>query len=326
MIVPDFWAEAKRQHRDGRHQITVKRFGWSTSSSEDAAAMAEQRVDEAIRRLVAGEALEPRERKAAYNGAEGVPIREEVLARHGDDVITRNAYGARCLNSPNALFADVDFQDGDRERGVVWTFVVLAIVSVLAGIGSGSWKVALLLGLVSVVAYAGVAELAYRLLVWAQGGPEARARSRLARFLESRPDWGVRVYKTPAGLRLLATHRPFAANEPEVVEFFDAISADPRYVRMCLNQQCFRARLTAKPWRIGISDHLRPRPGVWPVAPEYLRGRAAWVAVYEARSREFASCRFVDALGSRVVHRRLAAVVDLHDRESRALDPAVEIA
>ena len=37
-------------------------------------------------------------------GGIGLPIREEVLARNGDDVITRNSYGARCLNEPDVLF------------------------------------------------------------------------------------------------------------------------------------------------------------------------------------------------------------------------------
>jgi hypothetical protein len=63
--------------------------------------MAEQRADEALASLLAGKPLARRERKAAYNGASGVPIREEVLARVGETVITRNGYGAHCLNPPS---------------------------------------------------------------------------------------------------------------------------------------------------------------------------------------------------------------------------------
>jgi hypothetical protein len=102
MIVPDHWAEARKQHRASGKQITVRRYGWSATSEADALANAEARVDEALRRIVAGEKLDKREPKVPYNGAAGVPIREEVLARHGEQVITRNAYGAHCLNSPNA--------------------------------------------------------------------------------------------------------------------------------------------------------------------------------------------------------------------------------
>ena len=44
-----------------------------------------------------------REPRMPYNGAAGVPIREEIVGRHGETVITRNSYGARCLNMPNVL-------------------------------------------------------------------------------------------------------------------------------------------------------------------------------------------------------------------------------
>src|ERR1700743_1406360 len=97
MIVPDYWAEARRQHRTVNGQITVRRFAWSLTDEADAQVMAGQRADEALQRLLSGEKLDRRERKVAYNGAVGVPIREEVLSRHGEEVITRNAYGARCL-------------------------------------------------------------------------------------------------------------------------------------------------------------------------------------------------------------------------------------
>ena len=36
MIVPQFWAEARLQHRAHRKQVTVRRFGWSDLSQEDA--------------------------------------------------------------------------------------------------------------------------------------------------------------------------------------------------------------------------------------------------------------------------------------------------
>ncbi|MFT4843826.1 MAG: hypothetical protein ACI8UD_002340 [Planctomycetota bacterium] len=49
------------------------------------------------------------ERKLPYGGL-GLPIREEIVARNGADIITRNGYGARCLNEPDVLFADIDMQ------------------------------------------------------------------------------------------------------------------------------------------------------------------------------------------------------------------------
>jgi hypothetical protein len=326
MIVPDHWAEARRQHREPGRQVTVRRFGWSTTSADDAQAMAERRAEEALRRVLAGEALRRREPKVPYNGADGVPIREEVLARHGEEVVTRNAYGARCLNSPAALFADVDFAPVAGIKTVLATFAVGAALAVAGGALLGSRLVGTGLALLALLLAPMVARRLIAAAAAAQGGKEGRARRLLDRFVAAHPGWNVRLYRTPAGLRLLATHRPCEPAEAEVGAFFSAVKADPVYVRMCLNQHCFRARLTAKPWRIGMPGHLRPRPGVWPVSPEKQPLRAAWVAEYEARAAGHAACRYLGSVGSGVVHARLQPVVDLHDRESRALDSNVPLA
>src|SRR5690349_327098 len=112
MIVPTYWAEASARDRKGNRQVTVRRFGWSDVSQEDAQAMADARARDALQRALAGEQLVRREPKVPYNGAQGVPIREEILERYGSAVVTRNAYGARCLNTPDVLFADVDLDGG----------------------------------------------------------------------------------------------------------------------------------------------------------------------------------------------------------------------
>src|SRR5687768_12393719 len=101
MIVPQFWAEARIQQSPPLRSITVRRSGWSDVSQEEAQAHAGARAREAFDRIAAGETLRRREPRVPYNGADGVPIREEILERHGDAIITRNVYGARCLNTPN---------------------------------------------------------------------------------------------------------------------------------------------------------------------------------------------------------------------------------
>lgn len=319
MIVPDHWAQASLRERHRGRQVTVHRFGWSTTSLADAQAMAQSRAAEAMRRILAGETLDRRERKTAYNGAFGVPIREEVLARHGEEVITRNAYGAHCLNTPNVLIADVDFAPAPRARAAVATGAVLAALGALAGVALQRWGLVIGALVLALLVAAPVSAALQRLLTAARGGPEQAARQRIDRFLAAHPAWSLRLYRTPGGLRLLATHRRFDATDPEVAGFFSAIGADPLYVRMCTHQRCFRARLTAKPWRIGIAGHLRPRPGVWPVRPEQLEQRHQWVTAYEPVAARFAACHHVAALGSGAVHADVQGVVALHDRESRAL-------
>lgn len=318
MIVPDHWAEASRRHRAGGKQITVRRFGWSETSGAEALAMAEQRAELALQRMLAGAKLAKRELKLAYNGSDGVPIREEVLARHGEEVITRNAYGAHCLNTPCALFADIDFASAPSAPRRIASFVLIALLPVAAGLWWASWGIGLAaLAAALLVAGPGL-QATGRLWRRLAGGDEAHVRRRIDKFVAAHPDWNLRLYRSPAGLRVLATHRPFEAGEAAVQEFFHAVSADPVYVRMCVNQRCFRARLTAKPWRIGIAAHMRPRPGVWPVSAARMDERASWIAHYENQARGYAACRFIAAVGSGAVHPRLASVVSLHDRESRA--------
>lgn len=140
MIVPQFWAEARLQHRAQKKQVTVRRFGWSDLSQEAAQAHADVRVREAFDRILSGEKLPRREHKESYNGAEGLPIREQIVARHGETVITRNSYGALCLNTPNVLFADIDFDDpGPSRRLKRWIRWPLLIAAAVVGVWLRSW-------------------------------------------------------------------------------------------------------------------------------------------------------------------------------------------
>lgn len=116
----------------------------------------------------------------------------------------------------------------------------------------------------------------------------------------------------------LALHRRFDPREPEVCAFITAIAADRVYVRMCQRQQGFRARLSPRPWRIGLLVHLRPRPGVCPADPDRLPERERWVAEYERRAAGFASCRWVADCGTGAVDPALESVAELHDRVCKA--------
>ena len=108
----------------------------------------------------------------------------------------------------------------------------------------------------------------------------------------------MRLYETPNGWRVLVTHDVFEPRGEAVREFFRSIGADPLYVRMCFNQNCFRARVTPKPWRIGMGEKLRPRPGIWPIRLERMNDRKAWVREYDENRTDYAACRYVTTLGS----------------------------
>jgi hypothetical protein len=318
MTIPQFWAEGRAQRRINGRLATVRRFGWSDTNQDDAQAKADHRATEALGVIASGGKLARREPKVAYNGADGVPIREEILSRHGTTVVTRNIYGARCLNTPDVLFADVDLKRPFPVRAGCGIALLAATIGSFLGWDYRSIPVGIVATLVLLTATAIVVPQLVKTVVRLQGGAAKVALRHIRRFVTRHPDWSLRIYRTPAGFRLLATHRTFAPEDPEVAAFFHAVRVDPVYARMCRNQQCFRARVSPKPWRIGISEHLKPRPGVWPINPTRLPDRKRWVDSYETASLGFASCEFVESLGSGTIDPTVTQVQQLHDELSRA--------
>lgn len=317
MIVPHYWAEAKRKTVVGGKQYTIKRFGWSDSSEAEAEANAKQRVDAAIAEVESGKKVRRIDHKIPYNGAEGLPIREEVISHHDDAVITRNSYGALCINTPDVLFADVDFESEASSRLMWISFAILVVTAVAGGLSLLSWKMVALLAFIAALFTQTLAGAIHRATLAARGGHENIAMRAIRNFSNKHPEWNLRIYKTPMGYRVLAMHRTFDPRGDDTHAFLKEINADTNYGRMCSNQNCFRARISPKPWRIGIS-RMGPRPGVWPIKSEHMAARQQWVAAYEEAARNFASCKYIAHLGSESVHPKAEAIRALHDHYCRA--------
>lgn len=308
-----YWADAQREVKvEGKRRLALlRRAGWSDLSQEDAEAHAARRLDDAELRLLSQEPVRRLERRVAYNGADGVPIREEVVETVGDAVITRNVYGALCLNVADVLFADVDVAEAPSETGSIKVVVGgVLVTSFCAGLGG-----AFLAMLVGVVAF--FVALSHSRRQQRLRDVVRRNREALEGWLAAHPDWRVRVYQTPAGQRLAATHRRFSSTDPEVAAFFAAVHTDPVYVQMCTYQRCFRARVSAKPWRIGLRRLGSP---LWPVTdPRRLAERTGWVDAYTVAAGAFAACRLVEELGTGVADAGVAELIATHDRLSGAL-------
>jgi hypothetical protein len=324
MLVPRFWAEHRIRVRDGRGpQTTIRRWGWSGVSQAEAEAHARQRAEAVAAEVRAGRTLslaERRERKVAYNGADGLPIREEVLAEYPDldAVITRNSYGAHCLNVREVLFADVDLEHDIRQAdldGMVGCLAILVLGGAVWLAISGWWLVALALA-----ALAGALHLHRR---WLRRVRAERLTSpawitdRLAAWCREHPAWRVHLYRTPAGYRLLATHGLIDPAGAEAEAFFRHVAVDPLFARMCRRQRCFRARLTGKPWRMGVTG--RPGWGAWPPSDDRAQARRdEFITRYEAVASGFAACRHLDGFGTGGEHPRAAGVRRVHDEACRA--------
>jgi hypothetical protein len=250
-------------------------WGWSDTSQAEAQAEAQRRAAGLDARL-RGSARPP----SSDGYYPDRPMREEVLHElaHDDQglsaAVTRNASGAEVLNAAQMLFVDVDLPPP-------------AAPSLLAR----------LLGAPSL----------------APGAPspaEAAVVARAVTWTQTHPGWGWRIYRTAAGLRLLATHALFYPDDEVVQEVFRALGADPLYCRLCLSQDCFRARLTPKPWRIG----LREAPPRWPWADAAAAAQfTAWSKAYRDASARYATCALVQTAGSTEVLPELRPLVEWHD-------------
>ena len=149
------------------------------------------------------------------------------------------------------------------------------------------------------------------LLLFKDGRAATPGIDRVHAWVASHPEWGFRVYRTAAGLRLLATHRPIALTSPEAEVAFDALGTDPLYRRLCKLQESYRARLTPKPWRC----HVDPPKWTWPFAgANDEREFERWQSVYRQAAKDHATCQFLETVGSATVHPEIAPIVRLHDQ------------
>lgn len=119
------------------------------------------------------------------------------------------------------------------------------------------------------------------------------------------------VYETRAGLRFIVTNRELSPDAPEVELLFQSLKVDRLYTRLCRSQRCFRARLTPKPWRIGL-----PRPKArFPFRSELeQKSFNFWLAQYVAKSRNACAARRLERIGETTMPAAVRRVVELHDR------------
>jgi hypothetical protein len=321
--IPEHWAEARVVGKVNGRDRVVRRFGWSATGADDAMALAQQRAQQALAELQQGRAVAPREQKLPYGG-HGMPIREQVLARRGDLVITRNSYGAHCLNVPAVLFADVDYEPRLSDlaeflfvAGSKW-LAAIAVATALALFMFGN-RLGCAALLAAVVVPTALLVLREKLRHGERtlASSRRRARERIERVAAAVPRGRFALYETPVGLRLIALHATYDPTAAATQQLLRELGTDPAFAQMCELQACFRARTSGKPWRMGVRQ-IRPRPGIWPVHPDRRALREEWIAEYEAVAGNFAACRHLADLGDGTLDTRCAEVQRVHDELSRA--------
>jgi len=280
MKIPKFWSKAtvEGKTRDGR-ATSFSCWRSSDTSETDAHESALSAARRILDALLIGRKLD----RYAYGC---VPLREEVMNMvcGGDGeviaVVTRNLYGSVVLNAERVMFVDIDFPP----------------------VGAGE------------AAKHYFARLLGRAKTIPEAEREAKARAGVEQFVAAHPGWGLRLYRTHGGLRGIVTHDVFDPKSDAALDVLQKMGGDPLYIRLCKAQECFRARLTPKPWRCGHYANRQEYPLEDAIAAQRYE---TWKAEYEARQGNYATCRFLGQLGNGSTLPEVAQVIELHDFATR---------
>jgi hypothetical protein len=255
-------------------------FGWSLGDPAEARAMATRRAL-GVRAWV--EDPEGRaDPEGDYYPTDGSVLREVVLEEGGAGAVrwavTRNRYGAEVLNVDGMAILDVDVP---ARRVVVEP---TGFFGRLFGRPTVRWE---------------------------RDDP-AEVLARLRATLDG-CGLGGRVYETAAGFRVLVTSEVLSWDAPRFRELLEATGSDPLYATLCRRQECCRARLTPKPWRLGFRG---PDTGTVPTpwAPDPVPAWREWLVRYRERSAGRSTARHLADFGPTGVVPELVDVVARHDR------------
>ena len=272
MKICRYWARVDYEPPAAMRLEPITAIGWSQVSEADA----EQRALERAKKLA------------------------ELLARGGDDYDgphREDYYADRPLREPIVEEHRIGEQvQAVITRNVYGAFVLNAANVMFIDIDRPQQKSGGLFG---------------RLFGKKQAEPtEDPTLERIGRVIGGYPHLAMRLYETAAGYRGVITNRTFEPTADETHQLLTAFESDELYVRLCRSQECFRARLSPKPFRIGMPNPPRQYP--W-IDEDRRRDFEQWDVHYQERATAFRVCDLVETFGSGAVHADVQPVLDIHD-------------
>jgi hypothetical protein len=278
MKIARFWEKSEVQiTAPSGKNFTGSAWGWSSSDPSEALKNAER---------AAGRVAHWLQNRESHEFEYGLdypdrPPREEIVREIENDagetvaIITRNATGALVLSTPSLVFIDVDIPPQSA-----------------SGALGRSLK---------------------RLFGQPVEEPEQRVHKAISQAAMRYSQYSFRIYRTAAGFRCIVVNVTLSPESAASATLLQEFGADQLYKKLCLTQECYRARLTPKHWRCGAERPPNRFP--WSNTGEEERFRR-WQRGYEAKSASFAVCRFVEQIGTPRANAELQKLIDLHDEMS----------
>lgn len=281
MKVAKYWARESTSAKDIKG-YKYHLVSWSGSNLDLAEAKTK-----AIEKLEGWKTLLKKGRPLGdYPYADKDTIREELLTEQFDGkgnlvaAITRNRYGALVLNSANTLFADVDLPVQHRKNPSFFNGLLSFFRKSEKGKDNSQ-------------------------------NEREDYRKQFAEFHNQNPELVLRVYETYAGFRLIILNKLFDPLSEEAHSILKQLNSDELYIRLCRSQECFRARLTPKPWRCNFKapPNNYPREDV-KTEEKHLR----WLQVYEDKAKDYGVCQLVEEFGDGKIEKSALKILQLHDK------------
>lgn len=132
----------------------------------------------------------------------------------------------------------------------------------------------------------------------------------VSKILKNYPNINLRFYRTTNGWRLIETSAFHEPKSADVWNLMTKLCVDKTYMLFCLRQNCFRARLTPKPWRIGMQRlDIRYPPDTKDNEQKYLQ----WIGEYNKIKNNFSTIKFKFEMGSCVHNSNVDKIITFHD-------------
>lgn len=291
MKVHPYLAKAKIVFNFQGKEIEITRYGWSDLSQEDALCCANNRCQIAKEKIL----MEGKFATGDVHYYSTGQVYEEPIEHFPELnlINTRNNYGAICLNVDNVMFLDIDDNDlfnalPKKKRTIMETNPATGFFARLFGETIREEKV--------------IEEPLIE--------PLHFLTQKILAFIQQNPKAAFNLYRTAAGYRIIVLHSLFDIENTYVSDYFQHFLVDELYTKLCFSQQCYRARLTPKPWRMGLSDR-------WDKNYEDKQ-KSEWLNAYEIKAQNYATCHFIQTFGHTIMPPKVATIVKLHDERTKA--------